>query len=338
MKKMNKKITTVIIILLLLTTFSSLSVAGEQSTKKIKSQNAGKSSDIVVNIGNMTIGENFIDFAVNDKYVYLKPGIKEITIIATVYFRLHGWCDHGYAYLGLWDQPHNDSADHGETADVTLSFTISDCKPGDEFEIELKGEYTDCINPDFVKRKKCIVNLKEVGDNPIYIGDMYIDGYGDPETAIVRSTAVQTLRIPVDESGSDLTFEIRYEMNCAGSKDNGIVDLWVRGGDAKKAKTGEYEAGYLYTTITDCTQGENIEWTLTTTYLPNHLSIPIVSIDGGLGQCNRNRVNNRESSSLLLQFLHRFTNQFPCLSMMLKNLANCLYTTTSIAKGTIVCI
>jgi len=336
---MKKRIIAILIMgIFLLTSINSFSTIGENVKSQTKTNNIGMIGDTTVNIGNMTIGENFINFDVENQTIWIDEEGDDITIEATIYFRLHGWCDHGYAYLGLWDQPHNDSADHGETADVTLSFTISDCKPGDEFEIELKGEYTDCINPDFVKRKKCIVNLKEVGDNPIYIGDMYIDGYGDPETAIVRSTAVQTLRIPVDESGSDLTFEIRYEMNCAGSKDNGIVDLWVRGGDAKKAKTGEYEAGYLYTTITDCTQGENIEWTLTTTYLPNHLSIPIVSIDGGLGQCNRNRVNNRESSSLLLQFLHRFTNQFPCLSMMLKNLANCLYTTTSIAKGTIVCI
>jgi len=148
---------------------------------------------------------------------------------------------------------------------------------------------------------------------PIYIGEMYIDGDGNKENAVVIAASEQSLKIPVDPDGSDVELKVKYYMNCEGWNDQGKVKLWIRGGDTKDASTGTFEEGYLYVTILDCNRGDTIEWTLTTTYYYIIGFLPIVDIDAGAGVCSQQQCYRGTSSLELLNMLigKHTTHQLP---------------------------
>ncbi|MDH7516951.1 MAG: hypothetical protein QHH19_01190 [Candidatus Thermoplasmatota archaeon] len=121
---------------------------------------------------------------------------------------------------------------------------------------------------------------------PIFVGEMLIIGNGNPDTAIVRSTAEQNIRINVPLGGRDVEFKAYYYIDCRGWFDHGYVTLWVRGASVKQIDNGEFAEGYLYTTVPDCRWGDSIEWMLTTTYYYFPTSPPIINVDGGGGTCS----------------------------------------------------
>jgi hypothetical protein len=121
-----------------------------------------QASSETINIGTVYIGENYIEFEdIKDKTIWTDNTGVTLIINATVHFRLGGLCDHGYAYLGFWNQPYEDSDHDGESRDSTLSFIINNAKPGDRFEIQFKADYEDCLNEDFSEREKVIITIKE---------------------------------------------------------------------------------------------------------------------------------------------------------------------------------
>lgn len=121
---------------------------------------------------------------------------------------------------------------------------------------------------------------------PVYVGEMYISGDGNPDTAIVRSTAEQHLNIYVPRRGGDVEFRASYYIDCRGWFDHGYVNLWVRGAAVKQTDNGEFAEGYLYTTVPHVERGDTIEWILTTTYYYFTTSPPIINADGGGGVCS----------------------------------------------------
>jgi len=222
---MKKKIICICIIsMFLLTSIASFSAVGITVENQTKKNNTGMTSGKIVNIGSMTIGENFIDFDVENKEVWVFEEGEDVTIEATVHFRLHGWFDHGYAYLGLWDQPPEDRADDDDVDDVTLSFTLYTCKPGDVYEIELKGKYTDLINPDFTERKKIVLTVKEEIEPDLKITEMWtssIPADWDKEHVIKRASV-----------GPDFFVHLKYsllytkEKTCPSFKIRYTVRSW----------------------------------------------------------------------------------------------------------------
>lgn len=138
---------------------------------------------------------------------------------------------------------------------------------------------------------------------PIYIGEIYIDGDGNKENAIVRATSEQSLEIPLSYDGEDVEFKIRYYMSCRGFNDRGKAHLWIRGADSVEAVTGEYEEGYLYTTLPDCNRGDTVEWVLTATYYYIIGLIPLVDVDAGAGVFSYLQSNGEMSSFQLFNTL-----------------------------------
>jgi len=162
-------------------------------------------------------------------------------------------------------------------------------------------------------------------DIPIYVGEMYIDGDGNKENAVVIATSEQSLEIPVDPDGSDVELKVKYYMNCEGGHDQGKVKFWIRGGDTRDASTGTFEEGYLYVTILDCNRGNTIEWTLTTTYYYIIGLLPIVDIDAGAAICSQQQCYGETSSlELLNTFLSKHTTyQLPSKIMTISGTIIC---------------
>ena len=134
---------------------------------------------------------------------------------------------------------------------------------------------------------------------PVYVGEIYIDGDGDRETAIVRATSEQSLEIPIPRDGVEVEFKMRYRMSCRGFNDRGKAHLWIRGADSVEAVTGEYEEGYLYTTKPNCNRGDTVEWTLSAYYIYFIGREPVIDIDAGAGVFPRPRSNEMPLFRLL---------------------------------------
>jgi hypothetical protein len=121
---------------------------------------------------------------------------------------------------------------------------------------------------------------------PVYVGNMYISGDGNPDTAVVRSTSEQSLKIKVPRNGADVEFTARYYIYCDGWNDHGYMTLWVRGAPVVQVDSGEFDSGHLNTIVPNCKPGNNVEWTLTSTYCYLLLPVPqclIPNTDGGAG-------------------------------------------------------
>lgn len=161
--------------------------------------------------------------------------------------------------------------------------------------------------------------------NPIYIGEMYIDGDGNKENAIVVAASEQSIEIPVDPDGSDVELKVKYCMSCKGINDKGNVKFWIRGGDTKDASTLEFEEGYLFVTVLDCNRGDTIEWALTTTYYYFIGLLPIVDVDAGAGVCSQQQCYRGTSSLELLNTIisKHTTHQLPSNIMTISGTIIC---------------
>jgi|GEM_PF-4470374 len=159
---------------------------------------------------------------------------------------------------------------------------------------------------------------------PVYVGEMYISGDGNPDTAIVRSTAEQHLVIYVPRKGGDVEFRARYYIYCRGWFDHGYINLWVRGAAVKQADNGEFAEGYLYTTVPHVERGDTIEWILTTTYYYFTTSPPIINADGGGGTCSFPIEGNGFCSSpLSLQLFTKKIGQIQSRQLTIKGTIIC---------------
>jgi hypothetical protein len=139
--------------------------------------------------------------------------------------------------------------------------------------------------------------LSSVG--PIRVGEMYISGKGDPNTAIVSSIAEKDLMISLPREGADVVFYARYIINCEGWNDHGYVTLWVQGAPVKQTDHGVYKQGSLTTMVPHCKRGDTIEWILTSTYYYLTFCPPIIHSDGGAGVCSFPSVSRGVSNTLL---------------------------------------
>jgi len=172
-----------------------------------------------------------------------------------------------------------------------------------------------------------VENYQEIemsSGGPVFVGEMYISGDGDPHTAIVRATAEQHLKIPVPRTGGNIEFKAHYHIDCRGWFDHGYVNLWVRGAAVKQTDNGEFAEGFLYTTVPHVERGDTIDWILTTTYYYFTTSPPIINADGGGGLCNFPIENNE------------LYNSHPILHRLAERLGN-LQVGQVTVKGTIIC-
>ena len=171
----------------------------------------------------------------------------------------------------------------------------------------------------------------------VYVGDLYIEGTGEHETSIVMATAEHDLRINVDPMGSDVIIEAKYLLQCPGLFDYGYAELWVSGAPEKSVDTDHFAEGYLYTTVYNCKWGDIIDWVLTVIYDDLLFPYPLIDFDGGGGICNK-AYNSRETSNhIFLQFLEKFTDQFPYSFPILRHLASRLQSNIITLKGKIIC-
>lgn len=130
---------------------------------------------------------------------------------------------------------------------------------------------------------------------PVYVGNMYISGDGNPDTAVVRSTSEQSLQIKVPREGADVEFTARYFIYCDGWNDHGYMTFWVRGAPIVQVDNGNFDSGSLNTIVPNCKPGNNVEWTLTSTYCYLLLPVPqclIPNTDGGAGVFYSSRAYN----------------------------------------------
>jgi hypothetical protein len=102
----------------------------------------------------------------------------------------------------------------------------------------------------------------------IYVGGMWITGYGDYETAIVRPRAEKNLIITIPRGGSNLILKVYFRIDCQGWNDHGYVKFQVNGGYLKEADGGEFNEGYMYIDIPYCKKGDQFEWILYAKYCP----------------------------------------------------------------------
>jgi len=172
--------------------------------------------------------------------------------------------------------------------------------------------------------------------NPIYVGDMYIEGTGHHGTSIVMARAEQDLRIKIKPGGSDVVLEAKYLLQCPGLLDYGYAKLWVQGTQEKEVETDDYAEGYFYTTVYNCKFGDIISWVLTVIYDDYLFPYPLIDFDGGSGICIIPR-NSETSTNLFSTLLERFVDQIPHAFTILKYLSDRLPSNNFVIKGTIIC-
>lgn len=126
-----------------------------------------------------------------------------------------------------------------------------------------------------------------ISHEPVYVGDMYIEGTGNHETSLVMANAENDLKINVGLEGSDVVLYVSYLLQCPGLFDAGFARLWVQDAEEKEVETYDYAEGYLYTTVYDCKIGDYISWALVVIYDDLLFPYPLTSFDSGGGMCNR---------------------------------------------------
>ena len=199
--KMNMGLVFFVVALFVVSTgMSAMGNIVKNDTGKI---NVCTTNAVTVNVGSIGIGDNDIYIDAKDKTVDLGRQGGDISIEVDVFFRLIGWCDHGYAYL-IYKGSTKDSDNDGETRDSELGYSVYDLKPGDQIIITLKGRYTDCINADFEESNSCTITIKyytpepklDVSPNSLYgrgeinYEQFYVKNVGDPGTSLAWSSKV----------------------------------------------------------------------------------------------------------------------------------------------------
>ncbi len=167
--KMNRKhkinLWLVFFVVALFVVSTGMSAMGNVVSNDVEKDNVSVNSVKAINVGTIEVGDNFVNvysYDHKDHYaVDLGPNGRDLTIEADYDINVPGWCDNGYAYLGYWNKPTSEDSVHtGDKKSDKLSFTISNCKPGDRFELRVEGQYKDCLNEDITERAKSIVMIK----------------------------------------------------------------------------------------------------------------------------------------------------------------------------------
>lgn len=216
------------IILLSIFLLSSINVVGLNINKKNEENNdiakslQTTSTTVNVDVGRININENSVWFEdIEDKTVWIPSNGVTLNITARAHFCLWGWCDHGYAYLGFWNGALKDSCDWGDDCNYfILNFAIDNVNIGDEFEIQLRGDYEDCLNDDLSKTKKVTLSVKEDIESDLWPIEAWIstaEEDWDKEHVVTRTVAGDS---------EDLYVHLRY--NILYSKDKPIPRYYNR--------------------------------------------------------------------------------------------------------------
>lgn len=197
----------------------------------------------------------------------------------------------------------------------------------------------NCVSTNITEKNKSeTISEFNLIHDPIYVGDMYIEGTGDYESSLVMATAEQNLKIKVDPGGSDIMFRADYLLQCTGLFDYGYVLLSVGGANSEDYYTEDsYDQGSLYTTLYDCKVGDIIVWILYVEYGDAFFLRPLVDVEGGAGMCWLKRNSRSISNHPFLQFLGRIINQFPYEFPIIKYLTDQLSDNILAIRGTIIC-
>jgi hypothetical protein len=264
---MNRKILKMMLVLTVFTLFvSSSSMMAAESVPVEETEDLNMEPLMVqtLDVGQIHIGENFINFDVTNHYdVDLGSG-GDLIIKCRVKFRLGGWCDHGYACLGYWDEnawnhDPKDCDNEGESRDAVLQFTISNCKPGDKYKIELWARYTDCMNDDFDDRRKSTITIYKEPDPQIDVdpGTVNIQVHGSQ----VPGEATGCFRV-LNTGGKTLDWTIT-KVTDNNNYVRPYQDLWVSPRSGCGVTNGNPDTVAIKFYVPRWVCGDDFRWTIT---------------------------------------------------------------------------
>jgi hypothetical protein len=167
----------------------------------------------------------------------------------------------------------------------------------------------------------------------VYVGDMYVEGTGDPENSIVMAIAEDNLRIKIPLGGSDVIVEAKYLLQCPGLWDAGYAKLWVDRAEDQEVETTDYIEGYLRTRAFDCEIGDTIAWSVLAVYDDLFFQYPLTDYDAGGGIFTLKKSRGETSTPLIIEILMRFLDKCP----FLENIASHFLDKIMMIKGTIIC-